>query len=165
MQREQLASHEQQVEKLENVLQEHRSTLVPTKGLAMQNHKEKETYLQYEVTTGKKSRLSKNTDSIFSELQLKRYKTYVYLLNSHMSSSQPNDLINVIISSNALGESLSSDVEDSSESSNGAKTKQQNKDCTNSGAGAQTQQPQQHTTNRYSYRTAIYRSDEQEEFG
>lgn len=48
-QRDQLASHEEQVMKLENALTEHKQGTVPTKGLALQNYREKEAYLQYEV--------------------------------------------------------------------------------------------------------------------
>jgi PH and SEC7 domain-containing protein len=37
------------VTRLENELSEHRQGTVPTKGLALQNYREKESYLQYEV--------------------------------------------------------------------------------------------------------------------
>ncbi|XP_065081877.1 PH and SEC7 domain-containing protein isoform X2 [Ochlerotatus camptorhynchus] len=78
--REQLASHEDQVNKLENLLAEHKRSTIPTKGLALQNYKEKEAYLLYE---------------------LKRYKTYYYLLSSRMNSDQSLDLENLL----TLGES------------------------------------------------------------
>lgn len=42
-------SHEEQVTKLENTVAEHKRGSVPTKGLALQNYREKEAYLQYEV--------------------------------------------------------------------------------------------------------------------
>lgn len=77
--REQLSSHENQVTKLENQLADHRRGSVPTKGLALQNYKEKEAYLQFE---------------------LKRYKTYVYLLSSHINSNPNDNIINLIIGSN-----------------------------------------------------------------
>lgn len=48
-QREQITSHEEQVNKLENLLAEHKRSTIPTKGLALQNYKEKEAYLLYEV--------------------------------------------------------------------------------------------------------------------
>lgn len=38
--------------KLENQLADHRRGSVPTKGLALQNYKEKEAYLQFEVSDG-----------------------------------------------------------------------------------------------------------------
>ncbi|XP_055534343.1 PH and SEC7 domain-containing protein isoform X2 [Wyeomyia smithii] len=78
--REQLASHEEQVNKLENLLAEHKRSSIPTKGLALQNYKEKEAYLLYE---------------------LKRYKTYYYLLSSRMNSDQALDFENLL----TLGES------------------------------------------------------------
>ncbi|KAG5673987.1 hypothetical protein PVAND_003983 [Polypedilum vanderplanki] len=99
MLRDQLASHEEQVTKLENSLAEHKQgQTVPIKGLALQNYREKEAYLQYE---------------------LKRYKTYVYLLSSHLNSNQ-TDLINIIISSestttNASSNSVSSPTGNSGE--------------------------------------------------
>lgn len=49
LQRDQLSSHEEQVTKLENTLADHKRGSVPTKGLALQNYREKETYLQFEV--------------------------------------------------------------------------------------------------------------------
>jgi hypothetical protein len=49
VQRDQLASHEEQVAKLESETAEHKQGTVPTKGLALQNYREKEAYLQYEV--------------------------------------------------------------------------------------------------------------------
>jgi PH/SEC7 domain-containing protein len=53
-QREQLASHEEQVNKLTTALAEHRLETMPTKGLALQNYREKESYLQYEVSSNMK---------------------------------------------------------------------------------------------------------------
>ena len=47
--REQLASHEEQVAKLEDTVADHKRGSVPTKGLTLQNYREKEAYLQYEV--------------------------------------------------------------------------------------------------------------------
>ncbi|XP_062537193.1 PH and SEC7 domain-containing protein isoform X2 [Armigeres subalbatus] len=73
--REQLVSHEEQVNKLENLLAEHKRSTIPTKGLALQNYKEKEAYLLYE---------------------LKRYKTYYYLLSSRMNSDQSLDFENLL---------------------------------------------------------------------
>uniref|UniRef100_A0A1A9VVW0 SEC7 domain-containing protein n=1 Tax=Glossina austeni TaxID=7395 RepID=A0A1A9VVW0_GLOAU len=46
--KEQLESHEQQLDQLESSLMEHRKGPIPSKGLALQNYKEKENYLQYE---------------------------------------------------------------------------------------------------------------------
>ncbi|XP_058820112.1 PH and SEC7 domain-containing protein isoform X2 [Topomyia yanbarensis] len=78
--REQVASHEEQVNKLDNLLTEHKRSTIPTKGLALQNYKEKEAYLLYE---------------------LKRYKTYYYLLSSRINSDQALDFENLL----TLGES------------------------------------------------------------
>ncbi|CAD7085354.1 unnamed protein product [Hermetia illucens] len=64
---EQLAFHEQQVTQLENALTEHKQGPIPSKGLPLQNYKEKEAYLQYE---------------------LKRYKTYANVLNVRLSDQQ-----------------------------------------------------------------------------
>ncbi|CAB3377447.1 Hypothetical predicted protein [Cloeon dipterum] len=64
--REQLRDHEERVSKLENELEDHRRH-VPERGaksLSIQNHREKDAFLQYE---------------------LKRYKTYAYLLRSKMA--------------------------------------------------------------------------------
>ncbi|XP_044727264.1 PH and SEC7 domain-containing protein isoform X2 [Chrysoperla carnea] len=64
--REQLRDHEDRVVKLELELEEHRKNQPErsAKALAIQNYKEKDTYLHYE---------------------LKRYKTYAYLLRSRMA--------------------------------------------------------------------------------
>ncbi|XP_055593560.1 PH and SEC7 domain-containing protein isoform X2 [Uranotaenia lowii] len=82
--RDQLASHEEQVNKLENLLAEHKRSTIPTKGLALQNYKEKEAYLLHE---------------------LKRYKTYYYLLSSRMNSDQSLDFENLLqaMGGDALG--------------------------------------------------------------
>uniref|UniRef100_A0A182KCW7 PH and SEC7 domain-containing protein 4 n=1 Tax=Anopheles christyi TaxID=43041 RepID=A0A182KCW7_9DIPT len=70
--RDQLASHERQINKLMNLLDEHKVSTAPPKGLALQNYKEKEVYLQYE---------------------LKRYKTYYSLLSSRLTM-EPQDFNN-----------------------------------------------------------------------
>lgn len=49
LQKEQLESHEQQLNKLENTILEHKKGPIPSKGLALQNYKEKDSFLQYEV--------------------------------------------------------------------------------------------------------------------
>ncbi|KAL0281510.1 UNVERIFIED_CONTAM: hypothetical protein PYX00_002478 [Menopon gallinae] len=63
--REQLADHEDRVQKLELALEEHRKNPPDrsAKSLVIQNYKEKDAYLQYEI---------------------RRYKTYVYILRSRM---------------------------------------------------------------------------------
>jgi PH/SEC7 domain-containing protein len=144
--RVQLASHEEQVNKLTAELADHRSGTMPSKGLALQNYKEKEAYLQYE---------------------LKRYKTYVYLLNSHMNSNNSNDVINIIIgATNSSGTAADHDVEND-DNDNNLKIKQQqiqhgftpipfNPSGNAASAGVQST-----TSNRYSYRAAIYQSDAQ----
>ncbi|XP_053677946.1 PH and SEC7 domain-containing protein [Anopheles nili] len=70
--RDQLASHERQITKIMNLLEEHKVSAAPPKGLALQNYKEKEVYLQYE---------------------LKRYKTYYNLLSSRLTM-EPQDFNN-----------------------------------------------------------------------
>ncbi len=44
-----MATHEEKVSQLEANLADHKRAQVPNKGLPLQNHKEKEAYLQYEV--------------------------------------------------------------------------------------------------------------------
>ena len=44
-----MESHEQQLNKFENTILEHKKGPIPSKGLALQNYKEKEVFLQYEV--------------------------------------------------------------------------------------------------------------------
>lgn len=50
LQKEQLESHELQLAQLEQELNEHKKGPIPSKGLPLQNYKEKESYLQYEVS-------------------------------------------------------------------------------------------------------------------
>ncbi|XP_070072987.1 PH and SEC7 domain-containing protein isoform X3 [Drosophila takahashii] len=65
--KEQLDSHEVQLAQLDQELNEHKKGPIPSKGLALQNYKEKESYLQYE---------------------LRRYRTYVSILSAKMLSDQ-----------------------------------------------------------------------------
>ncbi|XP_065355165.1 PH and SEC7 domain-containing protein isoform X3 [Calliphora vicina] len=65
--KEQLESHEQQLNKLENTILEHKKGPIPSKGLALQNYKEKELFLQYEV---------------------RRYKAYVSILTAKLLADQ-----------------------------------------------------------------------------
>ncbi|GBP01665.1 PH and SEC7 domain-containing protein 3, partial [Eumeta japonica] len=65
--KEQLESHEQQLNKLENTILEHKKGPIPSKGLALQNYKEKEVFLQYE---------------------LRRYKAYVSILAAKILADQ-----------------------------------------------------------------------------
>ncbi|XP_055851059.1 PH and SEC7 domain-containing protein isoform X2 [Episyrphus balteatus] len=71
--KEQLTSHEHQVIQLENTVAEHKKGPIPSKGLPLQNYKEKENYLQYE---------------------LRRYKTYVSILNAKLLADQQMELQN-----------------------------------------------------------------------
>jgi hypothetical protein len=141
-QRDQLKSHEEQVAKLESETAEHKQGTVPTKGLALQNYREKEAYLQYEVRYFFCMPTHEIVYAIkfFSHLnlQLKRYKTYVYLLSSHINSN-PTDLINIIITSGNSTPTTPSDEDELRPLSS----------LTN-----------QQGTNRYSYRAAIYRSEQ-----
>lgn len=45
-----MATQEAKIIQLQREFEEHKQGPVPTKGLAMQNYKEKDAYLQYEVT-------------------------------------------------------------------------------------------------------------------
>ncbi|XP_034127999.1 putative uncharacterized protein DDB_G0293878 isoform X5 [Drosophila guanche] len=65
--KEQLESHEVQLAQLEQELNEHKKGPIPSKGLPLQNYKEKESYLQYE---------------------LRRYRTYVSILSAKMLADQ-----------------------------------------------------------------------------
>ncbi|KAH8332706.1 hypothetical protein KR074_009261, partial [Drosophila pseudoananassae] len=67
MLKEQLESHEQQLAQLEQDLNEHKRGPIPSKGLPLQNYKEKESYLQYE---------------------LRRYRTYVSILSAKLLEDQ-----------------------------------------------------------------------------
>ncbi|BFF92423.1 PH and SEC7 domain-containing protein [Drosophila madeirensis] len=67
MVKEQLESHEVQLAQLEQELNEHKKGPIPSKGLPLQNYKEKESYLQYE---------------------LRRYRTYVSILSAKMLADQ-----------------------------------------------------------------------------
>lgn len=49
LQREQSESHDVRNTEIENELDRHRRSTVPNKGLALQNYKEKDAYLQHEV--------------------------------------------------------------------------------------------------------------------
>lgn len=48
-QRQQLANHQNKLSQLEVMLAEHKRSTVPNKGLPLQNYKEKDAYLQFEV--------------------------------------------------------------------------------------------------------------------
>ncbi|XP_075145667.1 exchange factor for Arf 6 isoform X2 [Haematobia irritans] len=65
--KEQLESHRQQLGKIEYTVMEHKKGPIPTKGLALQNYKEKEAFLQYE---------------------LRRYKAYVSILEAKILADQ-----------------------------------------------------------------------------
>ncbi|XP_016983058.1 PH and SEC7 domain-containing protein isoform X3 [Drosophila rhopaloa] len=67
MLKEQLESHEVQLAQLDQELNEHKKGPIPSKGLPLQNYKEKESYLQYE---------------------LRRYRTYVSILSAKMLADQ-----------------------------------------------------------------------------
>lgn len=50
LQKEQLATQEAKIVQLQQEHDEHKQGAVPTKGLALQNYKEKEAFLKYEVS-------------------------------------------------------------------------------------------------------------------
>ncbi|XP_055630211.1 PH and SEC7 domain-containing protein isoform X2 [Toxorhynchites rutilus septentrionalis] len=165
--REQITSHEEQVNKLENLLAEHKRSTIPTKGLALQNYKEKEAYLLYE---------------------LKRYKTYYYLLSSRMNSDQSLDFESLLTmgDSGVLMESdeiLQRNRQNAagivvggfgSAGANQAIIQQQplsQQQFQQQITGANTTTTGNSLTtggsasNRYSYRAAIYRSEAQQDLG
>jgi hypothetical protein len=83
-------------------------------------------------------------------LQLKRYKTYVYLLSSHLNSNQ-TDLINIIISAGntaAVAPATSGATAVVPEGEREEKEDELRSLTSSQG------------TNRYSYRAAIYRSEQ-----
>jgi len=90
-------------------------------------------------------------------LQLRRYKTYVYLLSSHMNSN-PTDLISIIIGGEALPTTTATTTTTMTSTSLTTQTVGEDLEL------AQLSSSQQ-GTNRYSYREAIYRSDAQTEIG
>ncbi|XP_055716096.1 PH and SEC7 domain-containing protein isoform X2 [Phlebotomus papatasi] len=166
--REQLISHDNKIIQLENEIEEHRRGPVPTKGLPLQNYKEKESFLQYE---------------------LKRYKTYSEILSTRMMSGEHE-------MQNALGqqqhqsqsgmmadETMSNTFHHSLLPNTGFPVGSNSGSGTNLGHGAAAanamqqqqqqqnsmqmtmQQQQQPATNRYSYRAAIYRSEAQQDLG
>lgn len=86
IQKEQLDSHELQVTQLKHELKEHQKTPVPSKGLPLQNHKEKEAYLQYEVSPDGNS-LAELSTNVFI-YQLRRYEAYVNILTAKLLTDQ-----------------------------------------------------------------------------
>lgn len=76
--REQFASHERQIQLLEQSLDEHRQGTVPSKGQGLQNFKEKEAYLCYEI---------------------KRYKAYVSAMRTKISEFQENQFSPILSNS------------------------------------------------------------------
>lgn len=99
-------------------------------------------------------------------LQLKRYKTYVYLLSSHMNSNNPADIINIIIGATTTPTPILPSVIISGGITNIVAEDEELKTQIPSplSSGVITpigEQPQQHhSTNRYSYRAAIYRGSD-----
>ncbi|XP_023289067.1 PH and SEC7 domain-containing protein 1 isoform X2 [Orussus abietinus] len=115
--REQLRDHEERVSRLEAELDEHRRH-PPERGakaLTIQNYKEKDAYLHYE---------------------LKRYKTYAYLLRSRLAFTEVEP---------SLVESSIGEVDEGSATPTNAEV-----------ALVPPPVPDRPATNRYSYRAAIY---------
>lgn len=84
--REQFASHERQIQLLEQSLDEHRQGTVPSKGLGLQNFKEKEAYLCYEI---------------------KRYKAYVSAMRTKISEFQENQFSPILCNNSGSGNNTS----------------------------------------------------------
>ncbi|RZF35346.1 hypothetical protein LSTR_LSTR013403 [Laodelphax striatellus] len=127
--REQLRDHEDRVQRLESELEIHRKHPLErgAKALVIQNYKEKDAYLHYE---------------------LKRYKTYAYLLRSRISQYPELEGSLVDLS---IGEALGEGAEEEAGLLVGVASSDPA-----SGAGASP------ITNRYSYRAAIYSRDTQD---
>lgn len=147
-QTEQLRDHEERVSRLEAELDEHRRH-PPERGakaLAVQNYKEKDVYLHHEVKTFFLKFFSiVNTKSLTNVmlfvLQLKRYKTYVYLLRSHLALTE----VEQSLVENSIGE-----VDETV-----AGTLQQINVAPDASI-VPPPIPDRPATNRYSYRAAIY---------
>ncbi|XP_055385023.1 PH and SEC7 domain-containing protein isoform X2 [Condylostylus longicornis] len=147
--KEQLRSHEEQVTQLENTLTEHKKGPIPNKGLPLQNYKEKENYLNYE---------------------LKRYKTYVSILNAKMIADQQLEMQqqNCLLDEqfNLAQRNLGTAIGNTSSIPVNNILQQQISDA------QQQQQPPSDSNNssglgnRYGYRPNIYRtSDSQQDIG
>lgn len=78
-------------------------------------------------------------------MQLKRYKTYVYLLSSHINSNPTDNIINIIIGANNSAPTTPTLGEDD--------------ELKPLGVASANQSNSQQGTNRYSYRAAIARSE------
>ncbi|TMW52366.1 hypothetical protein DOY81_002533 [Sarcophaga bullata] len=152
--KEQLESHEQQLNKFENTILEHKKGPIPSKGLALQNYKEKEVFLQYE---------------------LRRYKAYVSILTAKILADQQQFELQQC---NQLNEEDTEKffkiqvvapqpirlqpMPTSSAAPNSINAnEQQQQQSSQSQPQSQQQQQQQPTGNRYSSsnRATIYRSD------
>ncbi|XP_034937537.1 PH and SEC7 domain-containing protein isoform X2 [Chelonus insularis] len=118
--REQLRDHEERVKRLETELDEHRRHQPErgAKALTVQNYKEKDTYLHHE---------------------LKRYKTYSYLLRSRLAFIE----VEPSLADNSIGE-----VDEII-----------NSELSNSEVESPLFSSDRSKTNRYSYRAAIYKND------
>lgn len=191
LQKEQLESHEQQLAKIENTLMEHKKGPIPTKGLALQNYKEKEAFLQYEVRKLQKKgnyKMKKyytfsSSFSHFITLQLRRYKAYVSILTAKILADQQQQF--ELQQSNQLNEEDSDKFFKiqtatapirlqpmTSASSTPITTTAAAPNSINANDEQQQQQQQEHQSsqpsgNRYSTnnRAAIYRTDQQQDLG
>uniref|UniRef100_A0A1L8DVH4 PH and SEC7 domain-containing protein 4 n=1 Tax=Nyssomyia neivai TaxID=330878 RepID=A0A1L8DVH4_9DIPT len=150
--REQLMSHDTKIIQLENEIEEHRRGPVPTKGLPLQNYKEKESFLLYE---------------------LKRYKTYSEILSTRMMSGE-QEIQNALAQQQSSPAGLLADDGLSNSYHNPLITNpvgfQVGPNSSAPTAAIQQQHDsmqmtQQPATNRYSYRAAIYRSEAQQDLG
>lgn len=170
---------------LEASLAEHKRATVPNKGLPMQNYKEKETYLLYEVG------LSHVKTHLYvfhhkypcdPNAQLKRYQTYVTVL-SQLFATEVDQVAANCYPNGMLG-AVNDEEDDAGMTVHQIQQQQQqpslyqpltvNLSGSASANNKTTQlqkQPQIHPplpvqpTNRYSYRAAIYRNDDQHDLG
>lgn len=74
-------NHEEKVSQLEATLADHKKGPIPNKGLPLQNYKEKETYLQYEV---RQFHLFTNLRNCFT---ISEKNIYYYLLKNFTTLS------------------------------------------------------------------------------
>ena len=145
------------------MLADHKRGSAPSKGLPLQNYKEKESYLAYEVCLPIYCLWKFKTSSYFCLFQLKRYKIYSNILNARVLAEQA-ELQNCILTDEETSPPISQPQSyqpltvNLSSSNNDTIQLQQPK------LTSHQQQPSLNT-NRYSYRAAIYRSEAQQDFG
>lgn len=167
LQKEQLTTQEAKIIQLQEEWEEHKNGQVPTKGLALQNYKEKDAYLHFEVIGLKNHNWNTLIQSFF---KLKRYRTYVDILSSRLLASgdkldgdelvpetSPQKLTDVDISASATTSSYHHTETPLTNEEVSLRTGSE-KDLLISASAIGSS-----TANRYSYRAAIYHTDAQQD--